>query len=164
MSKKAEKLPNSSNTQINDIIKAANGAAGPSVLQVISERFVAATELNRVEAWRQLQKDIMLAAPVICPAIIPYKDLLGAVADIEGKVKGSTGMAGKSNEEIMADFLSGSGSLVITQMDIGPDLERDKISDIIEIDGGANGPATDIPLSERPAPTPLSPPSDSPSS
>ena len=135
-----------------------------NILQAIADRFVEARKLQKAEAWRQMQVDLMYASPFICPAIIPYKDLIGIVSEIEKEIKGGTSQQGKSNEEIMADFLSGGGSLVITQMDIAPDLERDKINDIIEIDGGANGPVTDIPLSERPAPTPLSPPSDSPSS
>lgn len=50
----------------------------------------------------------MEATPYICPGIIPYKDAIQLVADIEKELKGTTQQTGKSNEEILASFLSGS--------------------------------------------------------
>lgn len=105
----------------------------------------------------------MHASPFICPAVIPYKDLISIVSEIEKEIKGGTSQAGKSNEEIMADFLSGGGSLVVAEMDIGPDLSRDKSLDksgIVEGGEGEGGPVSDIPLSNGPSITPSSPSSD----
>ena len=47
----------------------------------------------------------------LCPLVLPLKDMLTACREIEEFIKGSTGSVGRSNEELMAEFLSGSGSL-----------------------------------------------------
>jgi hypothetical protein len=44
--------------------------------------------------------------------VLPYKDLIGALKDIEEFCKGSVGSVGRSNEEIIAEFLRGDGSLL----------------------------------------------------
>ena len=82
-----------------------------NVLKTIADRFNAAREEGKVVAWRQLQKDLMDASPWIVPVFIPYKDLIQIVADIEKEIKGTTSSVGRSNEEILADFLSGGASL-----------------------------------------------------
>lgn len=53
----------------------------------------------------------MNASPFLVPILLPYKDLISIVAEIEKEIKGSTAQAGKSNEELLADFLSGNSSL-----------------------------------------------------
>lgn len=134
-----------------------------NILQTIADHFVEARKLQKAEAWRQLQVDLMHASPFICPAVIPYKDLISIVSEIEKEIKGGTSQAGKSNEEIIAGFLSGQGSLVVVEMDIGPDLSRDKSLDshaIIKEGEGEDGPVLDIPLSSGPSNTPSSPSPD----
>lgn len=81
------------------------------VLKTIADRFNAAREQGKVGAWRQFQKDLMNASPFLVPILLPYKDLISIVAEIEKEIKGSTAQAGKSNEELLADFLSGNSSL-----------------------------------------------------
>ena len=97
-----------------------------NILQAIADRFVDARKHQKAAAWRQLQVDLMHASPFICPVIIPYKDLISIVSDIEKEIKGATEQVGKSNEEIIASYLSGEGSLVVVQMDIGPDMTKTK--------------------------------------
>jgi hypothetical protein len=82
-----------------------------NVLKKIADRFNEAREIGKVQAWRQFQRDLMDASPYIVPLLIPYKDLVQLCADIEKEIKGSTSQAGKSNEELLADFLSGGASL-----------------------------------------------------
>jgi len=53
----------------------------------------------------------MNASPHIVPILIPYKDLLSVVAEIEKEIKGSNAQAGRSNEELLTDFLSGGDML-----------------------------------------------------
>jgi L-cysteine desulfidase len=62
-----------------------------------------------------LQTDLMNAMPYLVPVIIPLKDLLNLVADIEKEIKGSTVQAGKSNEELLREYLSGSQELLTDQ-------------------------------------------------
>lgn len=86
--------------------------ASSNILQDIAARFNAARELSKASAWRQIQTDLMNASPFICPGLIPYKDLLSAVAEIEKEIKGtSSSQTGKSNEELLASFLSGGPDL-----------------------------------------------------
>jgi hypothetical protein len=86
--------------------------ASSNILETIAQRFNSARELQKAGAWKQLQTDLMNASPFICPALIPYKDLIQIVADIEKEIKGSSSsQAGKSNEELLADFLSGKDDL-----------------------------------------------------
>ena len=47
---------------------------------------------------------------VLCPAIMGYKDLITTVREIEDFMKGSVGQVGRSNEELMAEFLGVKGS------------------------------------------------------
>lgn len=49
---------------------------------------------------------------ILCPTTLPLKDLLTAVREIEDFIKGSSGQAGRSNEEIMRDFLQGDTKLL----------------------------------------------------
>lgn len=62
-----------------------------------------------------MQTDLMNAMPYLVPVIIPLKDLLNLVADIEKEIKGSTVQAGKSNEELLREYLSGSQELLTDQ-------------------------------------------------
>lgn len=87
-----------------------DGGAG-NILQTIGQRFTEARKEQKAEAWRQLQSDLMNNAHWLCPVIIPLKDLIAAAREIEEFVKGSTGQVGRSNEELMAEFLSGGGNL-----------------------------------------------------
>lgn len=82
-----------------------------NILKKIADRFNEAREIGKVQAWRQFQRDLMEASPYIVPIFIPYKDLVQLCADIEKEIKGSTSQVGKSNEELLADFLSGGASL-----------------------------------------------------
>ena len=89
--------------------------AATNILEAIAQRFNAARELQKAGAWKQLQTDLMNASPFICPGLIPYKDLIQIVADIEKEIKGSSSnQAGKSNEELLADFLRGGTDIPIT--------------------------------------------------
>jgi hypothetical protein len=135
-----------------------------NILQAIADRFVDARKHQKVAAWRQLQIDLMHASAFICPVMIPYKDLISIVSDIEKEIKGATEQVGKSNEEIMASYLSGEGSLVVVEMDIGPDMKRDRSLDkkvdksaMISTSGGDDGPVKDTPLSADPSSQPSSP-------
>ena len=86
--------------------------ASSNILQDIAARFNAARELQKAGAWKQLQTDLMNASPFICPNLIPYKDLIQIVADIEKEIKGtSSSQTGKSNEQLLADFLNGGPDL-----------------------------------------------------
>lgn len=82
-----------------------------NILKKIADRFNQAREEGKVQAWRQFQRDLMEASPYLVPIFIPYKDLVQLCADIEKEIKGSTVQAGKSNEEVLADFLNGGSSL-----------------------------------------------------
>lgn len=82
-----------------------------NILKKIADRFNEAREIGKVQAWRQFQRDLMEASPYIVPIFIPYKDLVQLCADIEKEIKGSTSQVGKSNEELLADFLAGGASL-----------------------------------------------------
>lgn len=95
-------------------IPAGQGAVfstADNILKKIADRFNEAREIGKVQAWRQFQRDLMEASPYIVPIFIPYKDLVQLCADIEKEIKGSTSHVGKSNEELLADFLSGGASL-----------------------------------------------------
>jgi hypothetical protein len=138
-----------------------------NVLQTIADRFTAARTLQKSEAWRQLQMDLMQASPFLVPVIIPYKDLISIVSDIEKEIKGGIGHQGKSNEEIMADFLSGEGTLVVTKTadeasnldGLSSQLSLDT-SGTIDPDGGDTSSSQDIPLSKNGSTDTSSPPSD----
>lgn len=82
-----------------------------NILQVVGKRWNEARNLNKAGAFRQLQRDLMAASPFICPGLIPYKDLITIVTDLEKEIKGSSSQAGKSNEELIADFLSGGSEI-----------------------------------------------------
>jgi hypothetical protein len=113
-----------------------------NILQVIGSRFVEARALQKAEAWRQLQTDLMMAAQFLCPTIIPLKDLLAAAREIEDFVKGSTGQVGRSNEELMEEFLNGGGKLGSSTLLQPPEgLDKDSISEIIE---DADNPPTEV--------------------
>lgn len=85
--------------------------SGEGVLKTIADRFNAAREQNKVGAWRQFQKDLMNASPFLVPHLLPYKDLISIVSDIEKEIKGSNSTVGRSNEELLALFLSGKTTL-----------------------------------------------------
>jgi hypothetical protein len=85
------------------------------ILRNIGQRFVEARKLNKPEAWRQLQADIMTNLSSLCPFVLPLKDGLTACREIEDFCKGSTGQTGKSNEELLREFLQGKGELAQTQ-------------------------------------------------
>lgn len=55
----------------------------------------------------------MAATPFICPHIIPYKDAISIISEVEKEIKGSNAQVGKSNEELMADFLTGGSALSV---------------------------------------------------
>lgn len=101
----AEGLPPSSTTKGTIFTSADN------ILKKIAERFNEARENGKVQAWRQFQRDLMDASPYIVPHLIPYKDLVQLCADIEKEIKGSTSQVGKSNEELLAEFLTGGPAL-----------------------------------------------------
>lgn len=87
-------------------------ADGAGILQTISERFNEARNESKAPAWKQFQQDLMDAAPFILH-VIPYKDIIQIASDIEKEIKGSTLQVGKSNEELLADFLTGGSSLPV---------------------------------------------------
>lgn len=97
--------------------------SGEGVLKTLADRFNAAREIGKVGAWRQFQRDLMDASPFLVPHLLPYKDLITIVSDIEKEIKGSNATAGRSNEEILADFLSGKTTL-------GADLTAPAPSDL----------------------------------
>jgi len=88
--------------------------ASSNILETIATRFNIAREQARSGAWKQLQTDLMNASPFICPALIPYKDLIQIVADIEKEIKGASSQIGKSNEELLANFLNGGDFIPVT--------------------------------------------------
>jgi len=92
-----------------------HNAKNGNILQVLADRFNIARAVGKLGAWRQLQTDLMNAMPYLVPVIIPLKDLLNLVADIEKEIKGSTVQAGKSNEELLREYLSGSQELLTDQ-------------------------------------------------
>src|SRR5438445_2219192 len=92
--------------------------ATDNILKAIADRFNAAREFQKAGAWKQLQTDLMNASPFICPTLIPYKDLIQIVADIEKEIKGSSSnQTGKSNEELLSDFLNGTGTIQVKSLD-----------------------------------------------
>lgn len=95
----------------NSILTALKDRQGTSILSIIGERWTDAREDNSAGAWRQLLADLMESIPFLVPSIIPLKDLLSTAADIEDRIKGTTARAGKSNDELMIDFLNGGSSL-----------------------------------------------------
>lgn len=103
-----------------------------NILQAIASRFNEAREISKNSAWRQLQTDLMNASPHICPHLIPYKDLLSAVADIEKEIKGSNVQVGKSNEELLSEFLNGEGVITLNEED-APD--RDDSEKVLDSEG-----------------------------
>lgn len=129
-----------------------------NILQTIADRFTSARSLQKAEAWRQLQMDLMNASPFLVPHLLPLKDLIGIVSEIEKEIKGGTAHQGKSNEEIMADFLSGDGSLIVAKFDLAPSIEDnmpiDKGCTLVK-DGGET--TVDTPLSL--VSLPITPPS-----
>lgn len=60
----------------------------------------------------------MEATPYICPVIIPYKDAIQLIADIEKELKGTSQQTGRSNEEILASFLAGSNEIPVPPIPI----------------------------------------------
>jgi len=87
------------------------------------DKFVELREQQKVGAWKQLQSDLMRAAPFIVPHIIPLKDVIQIAADIEKEIKGSTAQVGRSNEELLADFLNGGSSIPIDNTNISSIVE-----------------------------------------
>ena len=108
---------------------------GDHILKAIMDKFVELREQQKVGAWKQLQSDLMRAAPFIVPHIIPLKDVIQIAADIEKEIKGSTAQVGRSNEELLADFLNGGDSIPI---------DKGKISSIVEGRDGES-PTTILP-------------------
>ena len=135
----------------------AQDSNSPNVFQVIGQRFVDARKLQKAEAWRQLQEDLMLAAPFLCPGLMSFKDLLGAAREIEDFVKGATGKAGRSNEELMQEFLNGGGPLAVN-LPLPPPEGIDTDAILIEGDEGGTPteahPASDN-LPPNPSPSPI---------
>lgn len=89
-----------------------------NILKTIADRFIAARDLQKAGAWRQLQRDLMEATPYICPVIIPYKDAIQLIADIEKELKGTSQQTGRSNEEILASFLAGNNEIPVPPIPI----------------------------------------------
>ena len=100
-------------SELNKLVSEATSSDGNAapILQNLGARFVEARRLSKPESWRQLQADIMSSLHLLCPYVMPLKDALAACREIEDFIKGSTGQVGKSNEELMADFLRGEGEL-----------------------------------------------------
>lgn len=95
------------------ILPANPFTASSNILQDIAARFNYARETQKVGAWKQLQTDLMNASPFICPVLIPLKDLINIAQDIEKEIKGANTQVGKSNEELLSDFLNGGGDIQI---------------------------------------------------
>jgi len=109
---------------LNSILKDltnAGGVTAPLLLQDIGKRFTEARKLNKPEAWRQLQADLMHNSYILCPAILGYKDLITTVREIEDFMKGSVGQVGRSNEEVLAEFLSGEGPIATKVLEASAD-------------------------------------------
>ena len=114
-------------------------ASSDNILKTIAQRFKAAREIGKVGAWRQLQSDLMDAMPYVVPIFIPLKDIIQLCADIEKEIKGSTSQAGRSNEEILADFLGGGESLSTIPIPMAPiDYDLKETLDTSDIVGEVN--------------------------
>jgi hypothetical protein len=110
--------------------------SGDGILQAIADRWDKAREIGKVGAFLQLQRDLMNAAPFIVPHIIPYKDLISIVTDLEKEIKGSNAQVGKSNEELLSDFLNGGGDIIIKELDKGVTMvERDESAPDVALPG-----------------------------
>lgn len=106
------------------------------------DKFVELREQQKVGAWKQLQSDLMRAAPFIVPHIIPLKDVIQIAADIEKEIKGSTAQVGRSNEELLSNFLNGGDAIT---------LDNPPNTSVIE--EGAEGPPATISPSEVVSPS-----------
>ena len=81
-----------------------------SLLTDIGKRFTELRKGGKAPAWLKLQEDLMTNIGVLVPIVIPLKDFLAACREIEEFVKGATSQPGRSNSEILRDFL-GNGSI-----------------------------------------------------
>ena len=110
---------------------------GDHILKAIMDKFVELRENQKVGAWKQLQSDLMRAAPFIVPHIIPLKDVIQIAADIEKEIKGSTAQVGRSNEELLSDFLNGGDAIKIG-------LDRGSIVGERDEESATTSPASDV--------------------
>lgn len=92
-----------SDEQLTPAVVNANPLA---LMQQMGKRFVELMESGTPQAWRQLERDLMLNMHILSPATIPFKDLVATAAECEERAKGSGGKVGKSSEEVLRDFLT----------------------------------------------------------
>ena len=121
---------------------------GDHILKAIMDKFVELREQQKVGAWKQLQSDLMRAAPFIVPHIIPLKDVIQIAADIEKEIKGSTAQVGRSNEELLSDFLNGGDTIQLR-------LDKPVTIDIRDGEPPATSIASDVASPTTPTPHPL---------
>lgn len=72
------------------------------------ERFVQLRrEGGRREAWQQWMEEASLSAATLCPAIIPYDNLMKLIMEVDTTLlKGSSEHVGATPEENLREFLT----------------------------------------------------------
>jgi hypothetical protein len=83
-----------------------------SLLTNIGKRFIELRKGGKAPAWLKLQEDLMGNIGTLVPIVIPLKDFLAACREIEEFVKGAISQPGKSNSEILREFL-GKGEIAL---------------------------------------------------
>jgi hypothetical protein len=117
---------------LNSILSESAKQPDGGILQNIGSRFVEARKLNKPEAWRQFQADIMANLDSLVPGILPFKDAVAAAREIEEFIKGSSGQVGRSNEEIIAEFIRGDGDIASPPSTPPSAMEGLDIPDIVD--------------------------------
>lgn len=64
-------------------------------------------EGSRPKAWQQWMEDAALAAPFLCPVVIPYDNLMKLIMEVDMTIlKGASDHPGRSAEQALRSFLS----------------------------------------------------------
>lgn len=75
-------------------------------LHSIGERFNELRKQSMGAAYRYLQEALMTNVDVLVPTVIPLKDFLAAVTELEDFLKGSVSQAGQSPIEYLQRWLN----------------------------------------------------------
>ena len=104
----ASKSPNASD--LDELLENPSGIAG-DILREIGSKFNHLIKKNsRAQAYQFLQQALMQHMDILVPAIIPLKDHIATITELEEYLKGSMGTSQKPPLDALAEWLQGKES------------------------------------------------------
>jgi hypothetical protein len=108
---------------------ASPNANATQIFAEIGARFNELRGQSMTGAWRYIQQAYRAHQSELVPSVIDLKSFESMMMEIEGYLKGSTGQAGKSPNEALAEWLNGGD--VEPAPDSEPEPPRNPLTEVL---------------------------------